>query len=328
MPFLSAFSGPLLGLLIVGSVAASLWRATELFGVSFSPSANQVALAALVLYLLVGYKVQHQVGLTGDEPHYMLIAHSVLQDHDLEVADDYAEGSFRAFYDGKIGPHLAHGTPYSVHGVGLPLILLPGYALLGLTSGAIVDKLVYTYTNPVKDGLVRDYRSWPGFNTRPGDWRKGTRTVERPNVYFKHTPKELTYAIVPPPQLAGDLEQQIADVEQQIRDAQRQAAANLSTEGRSFMGAKAIMRTSPFEAPDAPHPVGSLAPRLAAGGDRKAMGVAATALKLFRIAYREAWRAFKDGIDVVFPGGTLLMARRHRVRCEPLDACWCQLAVT
>ena len=40
----------------------------------------------------------------------LLIVHSLLRDHDLRVADDYAEGSFREFYDGKIGPHLAHGT--------------------------------------------------------------------------------------------------------------------------------------------------------------------------------------------------------------------------
>jgi len=135
MPFLAAFSGPLLDLVIVGCAVASLWRAARLFGgEGFAPSANQVAVAAFALYLLVGYRVQHAVGLTGDEPHYLLIAHSLLWDHDLEVADDYAEGSFRAFYDGKIGPHLAHGTSYSVHGIGLPLILLPGYALLGLTG--------------------------------------------------------------------------------------------------------------------------------------------------------------------------------------------------
>ena len=143
MPFLSAFSGPLLDLVVLGSVVASLWRAAELFGgEKFAPSANQVALAAFALYLLVGYRVQHSVGLTGDEPHYMLIAHSLLWDHDLAVADDYADGSFRAFYAGKIGPHLAHGTSYSVHGVGLALILLPGYALLGLTGVVLTKALL------------------------------------------------------------------------------------------------------------------------------------------------------------------------------------------
>ena len=141
VPFLSSISGPLLDLLILGSVAASLWRAAKSFGVTFSPSANQAAIAALALYLLVGYAVQHRVGPTGDEPHYLLIAHSILHDQDLAVADDYEEGSFRAFYQGKIGPHLAHGTEYSVHGVGLPLVLLPGYALMGLT-GVLLTKAV------------------------------------------------------------------------------------------------------------------------------------------------------------------------------------------
>jgi hypothetical protein len=143
IPFLAAFSGPLLDLVIVGCAVASLWRAARLFGGDeFAPSANQVAVAAFALYLLVGYHVQHAVGLTGDEPHYLLIVHSLLRDHDLEVADDYAEGSFRAFYDGKIGPHLAHGTSYSVHGIGLPLILLPGYALLGLTGVVLTKALL------------------------------------------------------------------------------------------------------------------------------------------------------------------------------------------
>lgn len=142
VPFLSAFSGPLLDWLLVGSVAAAVWRAAEPFGLSFSPSANRVALAALVLYLFVGYRVQHSVGLTGDEPHYLLIVHSMLEDHDLQVADDYAGGSYGAFYTGKIGPHLAHGTGYSVHGVGLPLLLLPGYALLGLTGVLLTKALL------------------------------------------------------------------------------------------------------------------------------------------------------------------------------------------
>jgi len=142
VPFLAAISGPLLDLLLLGSLAAFCWRAAEQFGVTLSPSANQVAVVALGLYLWVGHRAQQEVGLTGDEPHYMLIAQSLLRDHDLRVDDDYAEGSFREFYDGKIGPHLAHGTPYSIHGVGLPLLLLPGFALLGLTGVLLTEALL------------------------------------------------------------------------------------------------------------------------------------------------------------------------------------------
>ena len=197
-----------------------------------------------------------------------------------------------------------------------------------VNSGAILGELVYTFINPVKDGLVRDYRKWPGFNTRPSDWRKGTRSVKRPDFYFKNTPEVLTYEIVPPKQLAGDVEQQIAEVEHHIQDSQKQAAVDLAAQGRSFVGTKAVIKCSPFDAPSTPRPRGNLAPRLAAAGDKRALSAAATALKLFRIAYREAWVAFKDGVAAVFPGGTLMMRRRYRVQCEPLDACWCHLAPT
>ena len=139
VPFLSAFSGPLLDLLLLGSLITVAWLAAEHFAIVPSFSANQVGVAALGIYLLVGYRVQAEVGLTGDEPHYLLIVHSLLRDHDLRVADDYAEGSFREFYDGKIGPHLAHGTPFSVHGIGIPLLLFPGYALLGLLGVLLTE---------------------------------------------------------------------------------------------------------------------------------------------------------------------------------------------
>ncbi|MFH1833546.1 MAG: hypothetical protein ABH877_00860, partial [bacterium] len=36
-------------------------------------------------------------------------------------------------------------------------------ATLLVTVYAILDELLYTLTNPIKDGLVHDYRKWPGF---------------------------------------------------------------------------------------------------------------------------------------------------------------------
>jgi putative transposase len=194
-----------------------------------------------------------------------------------------------------------------------------------VNAAAVLDKLVYTFVNPVKDGLVRDYRKWPGFHTRPSDWRKGTRTVKRPDFYFKHTPKTLSYSIVPPTQL-GQTQACIELVERYIRDAQQQAAIDIRADGRSFAGVKAVLRRSPLDSPSTQRPRGRLTPSLAACGDAKAMTAAAIALKFFRIQYREAWRAYKDGLrGVLFPGGTLLMARRHQCPCADLDLSWCQL---
>jgi putative transposase len=50
-------------------------------------------------------------------------------------------------------------------------------ATLLVTANAILDELLYTLINPIKDGLVHDYRKWPGFNTRPSDWRGKVRST-------------------------------------------------------------------------------------------------------------------------------------------------------
>jgi len=202
----------------------------------------------------------------------------------------------------------------------------PFSATLLLTPNAVLDAIVYTLTNPVKDGLVRDYRKWPGFNTRPGDWRRGCRTVARPSFYFKNTPAELNYAVRAPSQLGDSVEQAIATVELHIRDAQQQAAVELATQRRSAKGVAAVVATSPFDAPMSERPIGGLNPTLAAGGDKEALSVAKKAIKLFRIAYRTAWNEFKKGVRSVFPGGTLLMRTRFGQQCAPLDACWCVTA--
>ena len=199
-------------------------------------------------------------------------------------------------------------------------------ATLLLTPNAMLDKLVYTLTNPVKDGLVRDYRKWPGFNTRPGDWLRGKRTVRRPSYYFKNTPDTLTYDIAPPAALCESLDLAVQTVELHIRQAQDQAAVNLAAQGRGVLGARAVLATQPFDAPTTQRPSGNLNPHLASGGDHDALSTAKQALKQFRQAYRTAWETFKRTAQAVFPGGTLLMRQRFGQRCEPRDARWCMRA--
>jgi hypothetical protein len=89
-----------------------------------------------------------------------------------------------------------------------------------------------------------------------------------------------------------------------------------------------VLACRPLEAPPTPRPVKHVNPTLAAGGDKQALAVAKRAVKLFRCAYRAAWKAFKAGERAVFPGGTLLMRLRYGQRCEPLDAYWCARATS
>ena len=146
VPFVAAFSGKLLDITLIVCTSLSLWKISSRVGSSFSLSAGPVALLAFLIYLGIGYRLQEVVGISGDEPHYLLIAYSLIHDGDLAVQNNYAAEDFRHFFNGRMGAHLAHGSPYSVHGVGLPLLLLPGYALLGLGGVLITEALLGALT--------------------------------------------------------------------------------------------------------------------------------------------------------------------------------------
>ncbi len=72
---------------------------------------------------------------TTDEPHYLALTDNLLTRGTLEVSAGYASGAWRAFFPGAtLDAHavvLPDGRMYSQHTAGLPLLILPGYALAG-----------------------------------------------------------------------------------------------------------------------------------------------------------------------------------------------------
>ena len=84
----------------------------------------------------------------GDEPHYLLLTHSLAYDLDTDLANNYTQGDSLAFMDrileaqlgDPIGPN---GEQYSRHNVLLPLVLAPVYRLAGL-AGALVVMVALT----------------------------------------------------------------------------------------------------------------------------------------------------------------------------------------
>lgn len=140
-PFLAAFSGRFLDFVLLASLLVALGRLFARAAARPAPVVS-VSLAAFVLYALLGLRISEDVGLSGDEPHYLLVTYSLLHDLDLEVQDNYADEDYRHFYGGAIGAHLGEGTPYSVHGVGVSLLLLPGFALAGLAGVVITEAMV------------------------------------------------------------------------------------------------------------------------------------------------------------------------------------------
>jgi hypothetical protein len=67
----------------------------------------------------------------GDEPHYLLVAESIVSDADIDLTDEYAGRDYAAFYPYDLD---RHGRPYrgrqhEPHGIGFPLLITPAYAL-------------------------------------------------------------------------------------------------------------------------------------------------------------------------------------------------------
>jgi len=118
--------------LAVGGLAAA-WRLLAVIDLERS------GLVAAAVALLVGLSLLPSwPAPQGDEPHYLIVAHSLVEDGDLDVADDYADGVFAGYHPDFLSPHyklgIREGSRYSMHGAGYPLFLAPAYALGRLIS--------------------------------------------------------------------------------------------------------------------------------------------------------------------------------------------------
>ncbi|HXK09006.1 MAG TPA: hypothetical protein VMT70_05145 [Vicinamibacteria bacterium] len=162
-----AMSGPPLFALALAGVAFGAartgWRSPRLL---FLPIVFSVLVAA-------AGRSQVRVGAEGDEPHYMMVAESLLRDRDLSLERDYAEGRYASFHDGPLAPHYRvrgrGGEIYSLHAVGLSVLILPAWALAGYAGvtvfmaflAALVALEVRSWTSQLtgREGLA-DAAGW------------------------------------------------------------------------------------------------------------------------------------------------------------------------
>ncbi len=135
-----ALSGPPLAALALAGAAIALagsgWRPSR---VLFLP------LVFLVLVVASG-RMRERVGPEGDEPHYLMVAESLRRDGDLSLERDYAEGRYAAFHDAPLAPHYRvrgrGGAVYSLHAVGLSVLVLPAWAVGGLAAVTVFMALL------------------------------------------------------------------------------------------------------------------------------------------------------------------------------------------
>ncbi|MFQ5612686.1 MAG: hypothetical protein ACE5H9_11200 [Anaerolineae bacterium] len=100
----------------------------------------------LAVYLALIPYVARAWRATGDEPHYLLAAHSLARDGDFDLADNYDRRDYLDFYisrdlDRQIRLNRA-GQQILNHQLGLPVLIAPAYALAGRTGVLVFQALL------------------------------------------------------------------------------------------------------------------------------------------------------------------------------------------
>jgi len=148
-PAFAVWQGPLLGVvwLLVG--AGLLWpslrdaRAPEVFTSRGALAAGAVCAVALSLSW---WHVRDRLP-AGDEPHYLIIAQSLLNDGDLAIDDNHERREYLPYFRGELKPDYLRrgrdGRIYSIHAPGVSALIAPAYAAGGY-EGTVAVMIVLT----------------------------------------------------------------------------------------------------------------------------------------------------------------------------------------
>jgi hypothetical protein len=82
----------------------------------------------------------------GDEPHYLVMAQSLLTHGHLRIEATHRDGAYREYYAADLAPHFLRrgqdGEIYSIHAPGLPVLLLPSFGSAGYLGARVFIALV------------------------------------------------------------------------------------------------------------------------------------------------------------------------------------------
>jgi hypothetical protein len=135
-----ALSGPPLVALALAGVAIAV------AGSGLRPPRGLFLPLAFAVLAAVAAQTHARVGPEGDEPHYLMVAESLLRDGDVSLERDYAEGRYAVFHDAPLAPHFRvrgkDGAIHSLHAVGLSVLVLPAWALAGYAGVTVLMALL------------------------------------------------------------------------------------------------------------------------------------------------------------------------------------------
>ncbi len=143
-PVLQALSGPMGAVVWIGVAGLQLWvlwqarlitpRAIERWTITRVTMAIFAA-TAIVSGIAASQLTRTPLFPSGDEPHYLVIAQSVWRDGDLKIENNHTRGDYKEYFQPDLEPHYltrgADGEIYSIHPIGMPVLLAPVYGMGG-----------------------------------------------------------------------------------------------------------------------------------------------------------------------------------------------------
>lgn len=175
---------------------------------------------------------------------------------------------------------------------------------------AVLDKLVYTATNPVLDHLVERVHHWPGAHGLSALLNGRPLRATRPLHFFRSNgpmPDAVELALTLPAEL-GPAADVIAELRARVHACERERATDRQQTGRRVLGRRAVLAQSWRQQPDTGEPRRNLRPRVASP-NKWARIEALMRDRTFIDVYADARERWRKGIVAPFPPGTYWLQR-------------------
>lgn len=105
----------------------------------------------------------------GDEPHYLIIAQSLLKDGDLRIQNNHDRRDYESYYAGNLNPDFLvlgrNRQVYSIHAPGTSVLVLPAFALFGYNGARATIMLA----SAIAGGLIW-WIGWLVTRSRKAAW--------------------------------------------------------------------------------------------------------------------------------------------------------------
>ena len=175
---------------------------------------------------------------------------------------------------------------------------------------AVMDKLVYTATNPVQDHLVERAHQWPGVHGLVALLAGRPVRATRPRHFFRSEgtmPEAVELHLAIPPELGPEADV-LAELRDRVHTVEEEHAAERRRTGQRVCGRRTVLAQSWRGQPISREPRRNLRPRVACPS-KWARIEALSRNRAFVAAYTSAREAWQAGLAVVFPPGTYWLRR-------------------